>query len=336
MKPHFEKYFSESIGENIKIEPWAGQRTLPLLFNYRYRFFQTEILGVHCLLTEPLEESAGIIVLQKQMKMLSRYTDLRIVLFFKTISRYKRKQLITNRMPFLIENGQMYLPFLGLDIKEDLKSDVEESEKFTGLMQLVYLMFLYAPETKITATELANQLGCSPMHAVRALSGLYERNLIVYNIGGKTSRGKYYHRIGDPEYYQKGLRYLENPIMRTEHTETILQGYPSAGLDALSQMSMINPYDYSEQAVGKAEALKIKGAFVKEPGRIKDEKLPEIQIWRYDPTLLSKDRCVDIVSLSLTLRDLHDERVDQAISERFKGEPWYCIPMLQDDSMSML
>lgn len=323
MKPHFEKYFSESIGENIKIEPWAGQRTLPLLFNDRYRFFQTEILGVHCLLTEPLEESAGVIVLQKQMKMLSKYTDLRIVLLFKTISQYKRKQLITNRMPFFIENGQMYLPFLGLDIKDDLKSDVEENEKFTAQMQFVYLMFLYAPETKITATELANQLGCSPMHALRALSGLYERNLILYDIGGKTSRGKYYHRIGDPEYYQKGLRYLENPIMRTEHTDTILHGYPSAGLDALSQMSMINPYDYPEQAVGKTEAKGIKGGFVKEPGRIKDEKLPEIQIWRYDPTRLSKDGCVDIVSLSLTLRDLHDERVDQAISERLKGEPWY-------------
>lgn len=323
MKPQLEKYFRENVGEDIKIEPWAGQRTLPLLLNDKYRFFQTEILGVECLLTEPLEESAGVIALQKQMKMLRKYTELRIILLFKKISQYKRKQLIINRVPFLIENGQMYLPFLGLDIKEDLKSDVEESEKFTAHMQFVYLMFLYEPEMKTTATELANQLGCSPMHALRALSGLYERNLILYDIGGKTGKGKYYHRIGDPEYYQKGLRYLENPIMRTEHTETILQGYPSAGMDALSKLSMMNSYDYPEQAVGKTEAKEIQRSFVKEPGRSKDEKLPEIQIWRYDPTRFSRNGCVDIVSLSLTLRDLHDERIEQALHERLKGEPWY-------------
>lgn len=323
MKMIFEKYLSDNIGEKIEIEPWTEQNTLPVVLTEKYHYYQTEILGVRCLLTAPQDDSPGVVVLQKQIKMLKRYTDLRVVLVFKAISRYKRRQLIISRVPFLIENGQMYLPFMGLDLKDDLKADEQEQEKFTALMQLVYLMFLYAPEMKMTATELANRLECSAMQAVRALSGLYERNLLVYDIGGKTGRGKYYHRIGDPEYYQKGQIYLVNPILRVEHTDAIISGYPRAGLDALSQMSMMNPNEYPEQAIGKTDVQKLRDTFVKESGRIKDEKLPEVQIWRYDPTRLSKNGCVDIVSLYLSLKDMQDERVEQAISERLKGETWY-------------
>ncbi|MCF8020028.1 MAG: plasmid pRiA4b ORF-3 family protein [Vallitaleaceae bacterium] len=44
--------------------------------------------------------------------------DCQIVLLYKDITRYRRKSLIENRIAFVIEDGQMYLPFLGLDLKK--------------------------------------------------------------------------------------------------------------------------------------------------------------------------------------------------------------------------
>ena len=62
---------------------------------------------------------------------------------------------------------------------------------------------------------------------------------------------------------------------------------------------------------------------MKDRDRIADEKLTEIEVWRYNPTLLSKEKYVDIASLALSLKEMNDERVELALKERLKGETWY-------------
>ena len=42
------------------------------------------------------------------------------------------------------------------------------------------------------------------MKSSRALNELYNAKLLIYEIGGKTGRSKYYSRIYDSDYFQKG------------------------------------------------------------------------------------------------------------------------------------
>ncbi len=41
----------------------------------------------------------------------------------------------------------------------------------------------------------------------------------------------------------------------------------------------------------------------------------EIQLWKYDPTILDKSGIVDSLSLAMTLKDKPDERVESAVEE---------------------
>ena len=53
------------------------------------------------------------------------------------------------------------------------------------------------------------------------------------------------------------------------------------------------------------------------------QELTEIEIWLYNPKLLSNDKYVNIVSMALALQELGDERLEQAIAKRLGSEAWY-------------
>jgi hypothetical protein len=49
----------------------------------------------------------------------------------------------------------------------------------------------------------------------------------------------------------------------------------------------------------------------------------EIELWRYEPALLSKDgKSVDPLSLYLSMRGTSDERVEAALANLLKGIQW--------------
>ena len=56
---------------------------------------------------------------------------------------------------------------------------------------------------------------------------------------------------------------------------------------------------------------------------IKDTELVELELWDYDPGLFSNNGHVDLLSLYASLKEETDERVEQALEEVLRGEPWY-------------
>lgn len=47
-----------------------------------------------------------------------------------------------------------------------------------------------------------------------------------------------------------------------------------------------------------------------------------IELWRYDPCLLSKGTSVDSLSLYLSFEGASDESIETALDELLKGMPW--------------
>jgi predicted protein tyrosine phosphatase len=161
------------------------------------------------------------------------------------------------------------------------------------------------------------------MTASRALNELYQANLITYKIGGKTGRTKEYKRIPDPEYFCKGRRYLKSPVKKIVFVETEPLGALNAGLDALAELSMINQPDYPVRAIDQEQFKKQEIEVNKNTDVIKDTQLVELQIWDYDPTQFAHTKHVDLLSLYASLKDENDERIEQALEEVLRAEPWY-------------
>lgn len=317
-----ELYLKENIDEQITIKPWIKKNNFPIFLRDAYNFYGVTILGTRCILIEAVDEMPNIYQLQKHIKQIKNLTDRQIVLFYKDITRYRRKSLIENRIAFVIEDGQMYLPFLGLDLKK-VKEHVEEAKGFTAPAQIAYLYFLYHKEEVVNTTDFAKKLGFNKMTASRALNDLYHANLITYEIGGMTGRSKEYKRIKDPDYFLRGRNYLKTPVRKIIYTKTRPLDALTAGMEALSELSMINPPGHPIMAIDRNKLNNEQVEVVNNKDLIKDTKLVELELWDYDPGLFSNNGHVDLLSLYASLKEETDERVEQALKEVLRGEPWY-------------
>ncbi|MDR5658546.1 helix-turn-helix domain-containing protein [Serpentinicella sp. ANB-PHB4] len=313
----------ENIDEHITLNTWNKKNNLPIFLRNNYSFYEMTILETRCVLVEVIHEMPNIDQLQKHIKQIKNLTDLHIVLFYKAITRYRRKSLIENRIAFVIEDGQMYLPFLGLDLKKAPEHVDKETKLFTTPAQIAYLYFLYHKDEVVNITEFADKMGFNKMTASRALNNLYHANLITYEIAGKTGRSKEYRRIPDPDYFKNGQAYLKTPVRKIIYTKTKPVGALTAGLDALAGLSMLNSPGHPVLALDRNQLNKEQIEVVNNNDLIKDAKLVELELWDYDPKLFSNKHHVDLVSLYATLKEETDERIEQALEEVLRGESWY-------------
>jgi len=324
VKDVVEGYLKEHIDTNVNINQWNEREWLPIFLSEFYTFYKMNILGEYCLLIEVKNEVPGIEDLKKHMKTISKCLDDNLVILIKSISSFRRKTLIENRISFIVENGQMYLPFLGMQLKKVNDENVKIIKNFSSSTQLLFLYFLYNKELLINTTELAGIFNTSIMTASRALNDLHSLGLLTCEISGKTGRSKRYKRIADTCYYNIGSKYLNNPVSKVEYIDNnIVHDFPIAGLEALSMQSMLNPPKKRVRAISKQKARDIKNYVVLNRDKIADMDLIELQIWNYEPKFLAKDGVVDLMSLIMSISETNDERVQNAIEERLKCEIWY-------------
>lgn len=324
MKESLINYLRETVGDEAILSPWVERHNLPLYLTEKYDFYSVQLLGVPCVFIDVLTESPLVGRMLKIIDMIRKQnSDYYYVFLFKDISTYKRKSLIQNRVAFVVENGQMYLPFLGLDLSNQTKTRNTPKDFFSSTTQLVYLFWLYHPDWTLDATDLGFKLGISRVHANRTLNELCDLNLLDFQISGPTARNKIYHRIPDTDYYRQGKGYLKNPVKKTVYMVGPGEKYKYAGLDALSKISMLNPPERTVLAVHRKEAKRIEDRFITDIEQADDEQAVEVQIWQYNPDMLTETDQVDIVSLDLTLEPIKDDRIEQALEANMKGESWF-------------
>jgi len=318
-----ERYLKENIDDHVTITQWLNKNKLPIFLRDFYNFFEMIILNVPCILVEIRDETPTIDVIKKHIKRIKELANKEIVLYYKEITRYRRKSLIENRIPFIIEDGQIFLPFLGLDLKKTTQYVDEKTTNFSTSTQLAYLYFLYNKDVVVNTTEFARKMNFTVMTASRALNDLYDAKLIRCKIGGKTGRSKEYQRIPDPEYFEIGQAYMKSPIKKVVYVEKKPIGALIAGLDALAELSMINPPAHPIRAISHRQLNKQDLKIISNKDMIKDQRLVELEIWNYDPKLFTDKKYVDLMSLYSSLKEKKDERVEQALEEILRGEIWY-------------
>lgn len=318
-----ESYLKENIDKSLTIKPWSEENNIPVFLRENYKFYEMTLLGKRTILMEAVNGIPNIDQLQKHIRQIEHLTDLQAALFCKQITRYRRKTLIENRIAFVIEDGQMYLPFLGLDLRKAPEHVKDKVKGFTTPAQIAYLYFLYHKEETVNTTGFAEKFGFNIMSASRALNELYRADLITYDIGGKTGRSKEYRRIPDPEYFLRGRDYLKTPVRNVIYTKTRPLESRAAGLDALAELSMINPPGHPVVAIERSRLNDGQTEIVHNMDLIRDRCPVEVELWDYNPGLFSDEHHVDLLSLYASLKEVTDERVEQALEEALRGEPWY-------------
>ncbi len=318
-----ERYLKDNIDEQTTIKTWNYADKIPIFLRDIYEFYTIKILDAQCILLEIIGETPRIDAINKHINRIEKITNEQIVLYYREITRYRRKSLIQNKIPFIIEDGQIFLPFLGLHLKKIEDSLEKQINRFTPSAQVAYLYFLYNKETVVNTTEFSKVFGWNSMTSSRALNELYNVKLLTYEIGGETGRSKYYSRISDPDYFEKGKVFLNSPIKKVVYVKKKPKSLLIAGLEALSEVTMINPPRHKVRAIYSHDLNKNNLEIIKNKDIIKDKKLVELQIWEYDPKLFTKKYIVDTASLYASLKEENDERIEQALEEVLREEKWY-------------
>lgn len=318
-----QHYLKQNIDSNLVLKPWPDSNKIPIFLRETYHLYSLNMLETECILLKVIDDTPDITEIQKHTRHMNQLTKLPIVLMYQSISRYRRKSLIANRIPFVIEDGQMYLPFLGLDLQKVPEDLPEHAERFSTPAQMAFLYFLYHPDSIINTTEFAGLMNFNLMTASRALNELYRANLVTYTIGGKTGRSKNYQRISDPDFFFLGRTYLKSPISTIVYSKTKPSAALLSGLDALAELSHLNPPDHPTLAVDKKLLDQENILIINNRDLIRDEKLVQLELWDFDPRLFSDKQHVDLASLYASLKDQTDERIQSALEEALKGEPWY-------------
>lgn len=318
------RYIEETLAVQASPVPWRGRDRLPPLLNERYRFAELRLLGTDCLLMIDLnEEESSPATVRKHMDLTRQKSDAVVIYVRPQVTAYNRKRLIEQKVPFIVPGNQMYLPMLGLDLREHFKRVRAKPPTLGPATQaLVLHALLREAGDLLTPVDLARRLGYSAMTMTRAFD-----ELEAVQLGEIAVRGR-----------QRCLRFAKDrralwkkaePLLRSPVTKRLfIQPIPRAasallaGLAALSRYSMLAPPPHPVHALGrkdwKAAAARHKIVQVPEP----DVDAQEIEVWSYRPALLADGDRVDPLSLCLSLRDNRDERVEAALEEMMRTLPW--------------
>ena len=81
-----------------------------------------------------------------------------IVYLNNTITAYNRKRLIEQKVPFTVPDNKMYLPFLGMDLRDHFRKLHSARVKFSPSTQedKIRSISLYSYYTKITLIVICN------------------------------------------------------------------------------------------------------------------------------------------------------------------------------------
>jgi len=292
-----------------------------------YSFYEVELLNVQCLLmvdrNRPEQSPA---VIRKHMKKVQDKWAGKIVYIRERVTSYNRKRLIEQKLPFVVPGNQMYLPMLGMDLREHFRNIRIELKRFKPSTQALFIYYILycSPGTEITPTELAGGLRYTTMTMSRAFDELEDSGLVDITERGRERFLRF--RESKRDTWEKAQQFLRSPVRKRQLIAPLHMDcqWPRAGMTALAHYTMLSAPKIAVFALRNEEWKLLEQQKVAKPA-IREPGSYEVEIWKYAPTMFSKDGLVDPLSLYLSIKDSTeglDERVEIALDELLEGVLW--------------
>ena len=328
-KPDMEKistYIYDVLGYNAQPQPVVKSRLgrLPLFITETYNFYDLILLNRDLILAEIKdEENFSILQIEKQFAQIKQALDKKVVLVADNITAFNRKRLIERGINFIIPGKQLFLPDLLIDLREtysNLRVRVKE-QKLLPSAQFILLYHILHRYEKIKIDEyplfrLADKFKYTKMAISNAADDLKYHGLCTVT----GSKEKFIHFEFDRiELWNRAEKLLVNPVLKRVYVDE----KPSIFLYcsnacALSEYSEMNRSKQQYYAIEKDRFYELQ-----KNGQLKNLNDREgkicLEVWKYDPDILTREVTgesnVDPLSLYLSLKESHDERIEMALEK---------------------
>lgn len=310
-------YLCSTLNVITKYEKWEKSNQLPYYILDRYQIELVWIDQIRTLFLYPRTELERISTIKNHIQRIQAVEKLPAVLILNTITRQRRQYLLDARIPFIVAEKQIYLPFMGVALQEKYEAEYTVSKKLQPSAQLLLLYYIYQNTERLYAGELTGKFGVTSMTITRSVKQLEQTGLFFTEKDGvqkiliaKQQRQKLFEQIKP---------WTINPVRKNIYISKnqVEADMLKAGYTALAEKSMLNPSPMMSYAI-KSE----KDHAMESTTQLFDtDRQVQLQLWKYDPHILSANGSVDTLSLALTLVDDGDERVEDAVEDML-NELW--------------
>lgn len=285
--------------------------SLPNFIHSRYKVQRATLDGKEVLFVFAKKELDSINSVKKHLERIEKTASAPAILVPQTLNYRQKEYLLRDRIPFVVDRKQIYLPFMAVYLQERCDGEKIETAKMLPSAQLLLLHYIYKGCGEYPSSEAAGELGLTNTSISRASRQLEEMGLI------QTKRqGVQKILITDKspkELFIIAKECMSNPVKRRIYVRKDEIHVPLllSGFSALSEYTMLNPLSYECVAANSVAAWE----------KVASQRLQnsddqyEVELWRYDPRKLSDGNCVDRLSLALAFNAERDERVEEAVEE---------------------
>ena len=304
------EYLNKVLGIEVIYED-VEFKHLPNFIVTRYRLQMASMNGKKVIFLYPKTELEQIEVLKKHIARIQGNESLPVVLVLKELSFRQKEYLIREKIPFIVDGKQIYLPFMAVYLQERCSAEKKTREEILPSAQMLLLHFIYGGAQELSTSQAAKDLELTPTSISRASRQLEEMELLHIR---KVGVQRIMQSEDSPKtLFQKAGDKLLNPVKRTVYIPKELVGTDllESGYSALAEYSMLNAPNVRCYAAERISQWKD----VMTNSLQNSQVQVAVEMWRYNPRKLSTRNVVDELSLALALREDADERVEEAVEE---------------------
>ncbi len=304
-------------GDTITEREYSFPSGAPLYITRGYKASLLVWDDHECILSKPLTDEWTLPSIKKQIKVIEQLCAMPVIIELDQMTALQRTNLIESRMAFVSGSGQLFIPFWACYFEEKIRNAPAAPENMTDNAQLVFTYLCYLNQetkTEVNLVRISKDLKIPKSTLTRAVQQLDSLGLISSRNGGVS---KWVTLKSDLEETMRAAENaLSSPIRKTVYLKAMPKNIRAkiGGIRALADMSMLaaNESDGSF-AISREEYRKIpKEGFISRQ-EFRDFGGVVVEVWRYDPFLLSDDKYVDEISLVLSLKDDPDERIQKEL-----------------------
>jgi hypothetical protein len=319
-------YLHDVLGVAARLQPWEELGRLPYFLQEAYELRQLTLFDRPLLLAIDRQPAhATLASVRGHLEKIQGVAGCPVVYVKAGLASYERRHLIKQKVPFIVPSNQLYLPDLGIDLREHFRG--REPAADAGLspatQAVIIAALLRTPwQAEWQPAPSISALGYTAMTASRVVKELLAAGIATLQTAGKSRSLRMEHSAADTWQRAKGL--LRSPVRRRVWVPA-LDANPRnlrlAGLSALARHTMIGDPPWFTYAIGPSHWKALRHSAV-ETSRVQVPGTSEWQLWHYSPTLVPNSETVDPLSLTLSLQDEADERVQLALDELRRHFPW--------------
>lgn len=322
-------YVKEVLGVDCNIRP-LELPGLPFYILDQYQLYAGAIMSFPCVFMQPRKEEDTPAIIEKHTQAIRKaWSEGEVVYLSETIAPHNRKRLIQHKVSFIVPGNQLYIPVLGMDLREYFKKarkNINRENRLSPTAQLIILWMLLKRRNNVNemnSAQIAKHVRCSRAAAARAYDELVNFDWAKINKTGGNQKVISFKTEGHA-LWQEVNQYLKSPVKKTRWVISNVKNIPAlkAGEFALSEYTLMSEPDYPCYAIAASEWKSMQKTLKLEELKYPETGCFELQTWSYKPDLLAQEDCVDRLSLYLSLQNKNEPRIEKATDELIEEMKW--------------